>query len=50
MIGQNISQILSGLPAGVQLEAAYGGVVESFILDTLRTAGPSLNIVPILSK
>ena len=34
----------------IPVEAAYGGMVESLISDTLRTTGPSLNIAPILSK
>ena len=34
----------------IPVEAAYGGMVESLISDTLRTMGPSFNIAPILSK
>lgn len=34
----------------ITVEAAYGSVVESLTPDTLRTAGPNLNIAPILSK
>jgi len=34
----------------IPVEAAYGGVVKSLTLDTLRTAGPTPNIAPILSK
>ena len=33
----------------IPVEAANGGMVESLTLDTLMTAGPTLNIVPILS-
>jgi len=32
------------------VEATHGSMVESLILDTMRTAGPNLNIAPILSK
>ena len=31
------------------VEATYGGMIESLTLDTLRAAGPALNIAPILS-
>jgi len=33
----------------IPVEATNGGMVESLTLDTLMTAGPTLNIVPILS-
>jgi len=33
----------------IQVEATNGGMVESLIPDPLRTAGPNLNIAPILS-
>ena len=33
----------------IPVEAAHGGMVESLIPSTLRTAGPTLNIAPILS-
>ena len=33
----------------IPVEATNGGMVESLTLDTLMTAGPTLNMVPILS-
>ena len=33
----------------IPVEATNGGMVESLTLDTQRTAGPALNMVPILS-
>jgi len=35
--------------ASIPMEATRGGMVESLPLDTLRTAGPTLNMTPILS-
>jgi putative transposase len=35
--------------ASIPMEATEGGMVESSPLDTLRTAGPTLNMTPILS-
>jgi len=35
--------------ASIPMEATQGGMVESLPLDTLRTAGPTLNMTPILS-
>ncbi len=34
----------------IPVEATHGSMIESLTLDTLRTAGPNLNIAPILSK
>jgi putative transposase len=36
--------------ASIPGEATPGGMVESLTPDTLRTAGPTLNVAPILSK
>jgi len=36
--------------ASIPVEATPGGMVESLTPDTLRTAGPTLNVAPILSK
>ena len=33
----------------IPVESNHGGMVESLTLDTLRIAGPTLNIAPILS-
>jgi putative transposase len=33
----------------ILVETTNGGMVESIVLDTQRTAGPTLNLVPILS-
>ncbi len=33
----------------IPVEVTRGGMVESLTLDTLRIAGPTLNIAPILS-
>ncbi len=35
--------------ASIPMEATQGGMVESLPLDPLRTAGPTLNMTPILS-
>ena len=35
--------------ASIPTDATEGGMVESLPLDTLRTAGPTLNMTPILS-
>ena len=33
----------------IPMEVTHGGMVESLTTDPLRTAGPTLNIAPILS-
>ena len=43
---ETTAEVFTSMP----VEAAYGGMVESLISDTLRTTGSSLNIAPILSK
>jgi len=40
------AEVFASIPA----EATPGGMVESLTPDTLRTAGPTLNVAPILSK
>ena len=39
------AEVFSSIP----MEVTQGGMVESLTPDTLRTAGPTLNIPPILS-
>jgi hypothetical protein len=36
--------------ASIPVVATPGGMVESLTPDTMRTAGPTLNVAPILSK
>jgi len=40
------AEVFASIPA----EATPGGMVESLTPDILRTAGPTLNVAPILSK